>query len=320
MSREIECYFSDVSEHDMDLLFLEEFVCSEAFLRIFTKTIGIENAKVLSVHASKTHVSLGESDITVILESNDERIGLLIEDKIDANAMPNQAKRYDLRGQEGIAKGDYDRYFVFIIAPKSYLSNNEEAKKYPYKIAYERILSYFDSLNDLRSGFKIQQIQQAIEKQKKGYQVEIDQAVTDFWKQYSVLQKAKYRNIDLIYNKEIKGTNALWPCFRTAIDRLYIYHKSDFGFVDLTFDGCGNRMIEVEQLLSDAVDNYAVEGYSVHKTGKSVAIRINVPVLDFHQSFDEQIDKVESGLEAIKKMSDLAKSFRFKDVMHLLSK
>lgn len=40
MNEKIRCYFGDVSEHDMDILFLEEFVCSEAFLQIFTDEIG----------------------------------------------------------------------------------------------------------------------------------------------------------------------------------------------------------------------------------------------------------------------------------------
>ena len=40
----------------------------------------------------------GESDITVIVESPDKRIGLLIDDKIDAIDMPEQAERYKIRG------------------------------------------------------------------------------------------------------------------------------------------------------------------------------------------------------------------------------
>ncbi len=31
----IQCTFADVTEHDMDLLFLEEFVCSDEFLKLF---------------------------------------------------------------------------------------------------------------------------------------------------------------------------------------------------------------------------------------------------------------------------------------------
>ena len=77
----INCYFQDITEHDMDMLFLEEFACSEEFLRIFTDRVGVSNAQVVSVHSSKTDIYLGESDMTVIIESSGKQIGLLIEDK-----------------------------------------------------------------------------------------------------------------------------------------------------------------------------------------------------------------------------------------------
>ena len=106
MTAAIQCTFADVTEHDMDLLFLEEFVCSDEFLKLFTQQIGVSNARVLSVHSSLTDFVLGESDITVVLESDGKRIALLIENKIDAIAMPEQAARYNLRGEKGVARGD----------------------------------------------------------------------------------------------------------------------------------------------------------------------------------------------------------------------
>ena len=314
------CRFSDVSEHDMDMLFLEEFVCSRRFLEIFTSMIGIGDAKVAYVHASKTDAALGESDMTVVIESAGERIGLLIEDKIDAIAMPQQSARYDLRGQKGVDSGDYSQFFVFIVAPQKYLLLNAEAQKYPNKVEYETILSYFEELDDPRSPFKIQQIKQAIEKQKKGYQVEIDEAVTEFWSKYSEYQKEHYPNIKFRYNGEIKGSFATWPRFQTVYDGLYMNHKTEMGFVDMTFEGCADKILDVEGLLSDAVGDYLKEGFSVHKTGKSTAIRLIVPVLDLHKPFDSEVEKVERGLAAVNKMSELAKLLDFRGVVSLLTK
>lgn len=128
----IKCIFSDVSERDMDLLFLEEFVSSEEFLHIFLSKISLENANICSVEQSKTDVQFGESDMTVIVEKGSIKYGLLIEDKIDAIAMPNQSGRYMERGELGKKNGDYEQFFVFIVAPESYLQQNDEAKKYPY--------------------------------------------------------------------------------------------------------------------------------------------------------------------------------------------
>ena len=160
MQNQIECYFCDVSERDMDMLFMEEFVCSPKFLRIFTDMVGVGDPRILSVWLSKSDTLLGESDITVVLQSNEGKIALLIENKIDAVAMPEQAARYMLRGQKGVDLDDYDKYYVFIVAPKKYLSQNTEAQKYPNRIEYQRILSYFEEIKDPRAVFKIQRIRQ----------------------------------------------------------------------------------------------------------------------------------------------------------------
>lgn len=320
MDYPVLCTFSDVSEHDMDLLFLEEFVCSEVFTRIFTDSVGINDATVLSIHSSKTDVSLGESDMTVMVESQGEKIGLLIEDKIDAIAMPEQAARYTLRGQKGVQRGDYSRFFVFIIAPRKYLSQNSEAKKYPNRIEYERVLSYFENMNEPRAAFKIQQIKQAIEKQKKGYQVEMDPAVTDFWSRYADYQKENYPGVLFLYNNEIKGANATWPRFNTIHSGLYMYHKTEFGVVDMTFEGCPERILEIEQLLKDTIGDYLANGFTVQKTGKSAAVRLVVPILDLHKSFDAQKELIKAGFEAIQTMSDTAKRFPPSTVAKILGR
>ncbi len=54
----IECRFADISEHDMDMLFLEEFVSSDDFLKIFLSKAEIEDARVISVESSKTDIGL----------------------------------------------------------------------------------------------------------------------------------------------------------------------------------------------------------------------------------------------------------------------
>lgn len=104
--------------------------------------------------------------MTVIIEVNGERHGLLIEDKVDAQAMPEQCDRYIKRGGFGVKEGYYSSFHVFIIAPEKYLSENIEAQKYPQKVKYEDCLDYFSRDIDARKSFKLEQIKQAIHKQK----------------------------------------------------------------------------------------------------------------------------------------------------------
>ena len=135
----MEHKFRDILEHDMDMLILEEFTCSNKFAKIFLNKVGIDNAIVISTWQSKTDNELGESDMTVVFDCDGKKIALLIEDKIDAIAMPEQPSRYSLRGDKGIQDGDYDNYYVFIVAPRQYLDINEKAKEYPNRVSYEEL-------------------------------------------------------------------------------------------------------------------------------------------------------------------------------------
>lgn len=77
----IECKFSDVSERDMDLLFLEEFVVSEEFAKLFSEKVNEPFSHIISVQQSKVDSEFGESDMTVIADCEGVKVGFLIEDK-----------------------------------------------------------------------------------------------------------------------------------------------------------------------------------------------------------------------------------------------
>ena len=307
------CKFADVSEHDMDMLFLEEFVVSKEFLNIFTSRIDIFDASVVEVEHSKTHPEYGESDMTVIVETDGRRHCLLIEDKIDAIAMPQQCDRYLKRGKLGILNGEYDSFDVFIVAPQKYLTDNAEAKKYPNKVSYEECQAYFEKDMDDRKIFKLYQIKQAIHKQKSGYQVVENKSVTDFWSKYIAYQKENYPHLFLTATEGPRGAKSTWPQFNTVIEKLYIIHKSsnskdDFGYVDLTIPGMAKILPQLEMLLNEMV-NLKENEMTVHKTGKAAAVRLYVPKVDFFKPFEEQIDAVEKCFEAVEKMSALVRVF-----------
>ena len=97
----MNCAFSDLRERDMDLLLMEEIAASQDFANLFLTPIGLTDAVVVSVEQSKTDEN-GESDITVIVEKNGIKYGLLIEDKIDAIAQENQSGRYHYRAKKEI--------------------------------------------------------------------------------------------------------------------------------------------------------------------------------------------------------------------------
>lgn len=298
------CKFSDVTEKDMDFLFLEEIVSSPGFLDIFTSKINVSAARVLSAEQSKHHPEYGESDMTVIVEADGKRHGLLIEDKIDALAMPEQYRRYVIRGNVGIKNGDYDSFDVFIVAPRRYLETNKEAQKYPNRVTYEECAEYFGKLSSARAAFKLQQIEFAVNKQKSSYQVVEDAAVTDFWGKYIAYRQKHYPHLWLCTGGGPKGARASWPRYKVSVKSLYILHKSEFGCADLTFPGCAEHTVELKALLNDELGDIAKRNMSVHKTGKSAALRVTLPKLDFKAPFEECESDVVACFEGISRLCE----------------
>ena len=115
--------FDKVYERDIDLYVISNFCSYSGFLNLFLTKINKNGYTVSSAESSLSDEN-GESDITIVLEKEKHKIGLLIEDKIDAKAMPKQSDRYDIRGNKGITDKKYDEYYVFIIAPNDYLESN----------------------------------------------------------------------------------------------------------------------------------------------------------------------------------------------------
>ena len=268
--------FDKVYERDIDLYVINNFCNYKSFLNLFLNKIGKSDYSVISAESSLADEN-GESDITIVLEKENHKIGFLIEDKIDAVAMPNQSGRYSVRGKKGIREGKYEDFFVFIIAPKSYLESNSEAQKYQYQIAYEELL---EAVTD-EYGKAV--LSKAIEIKKKGYEPIEDKIATKFWQDYYAFIDKNYKNvIDICKTDGPRGSKGGWPRIRTNDKRVYIMHKSDRGYIDLTFERMGEHYREFR----DFVEPLLEDGLTIQRTNKSMAIRMDVPIIDFHKEFD----------------------------------
>ena len=285
-----------VYERDIDLLMAQSFINDLLFKDIFLNLLNLKDYKLISVEHSYSDND-GESDLTVILEKDNHKIGLLIEDKIDAIAMPNQYKRYNNRGSKGIQNNLYDKYYIFMIAPQDYLTNNLEAQKYPYKISYEQLQSYFKDNNSY--GYKL--LESALIRKKKGYSVIEDKEVTEFWKNYYKYVKENYPKLKMYGVKGPRGANAIWPAFLTPIKGIKIQHKSNMGNLDLEFTRIGNLYYEFGNIVNNSLD----EDMSIVRTGKSLSIRLEIPIVDFKKDFYDQIDDLKIVYDKSMRLYDL---------------
>ena len=303
----MEFSIEKVCERDIDLYIINKFINNSKFKELFLRKINCQNYQVCKcLHSfSDEH---GESDITIILENDNRKIGLLIEDKINAKAMPEQYKRYILRAEKQKHEGLFDNYYIFIIAPKSYIDSNTEAKKYDNKISYEEILDYISG-----DVYGESLIKKAIEEKKKGYDVVENKAVTLFWEKYYEMVENRFSDLKLNRYEGARGSDANWPIFFTSIEKIQIFHKSDRGFVDLTIRSVSQYYFEVY----DIVKNVLKENMTLQKTGKSLAIRIRVPKIDFEKDFKEQEENVIKCLEVVRELQKFMRKIDYMEILRL---
>lgn len=279
-----------VLERDMDLYVINKFINDTNFKNIFLDEINISDYNVSECIHSFSDEN-GESDITIILSNKENnKIGLLIEDKVNAIAMPNQYDRYKLRGDKLIKAGAFNKYYIFIIAPEDYLKSNTEAQKYDHKISYEKLLEHIKG--DI---FGENLIAEAIREKKQRYSVIENKPVTLFWERYYNLVEKRYPMLNINRHDSARGINACWPIFLTPVKSVLIYHKSNKGYVDLTFPGLAHKYSEVY----DIVNEHLKDNMQLHQANKSLVIRINVPKISFQGDFDEQIEEINECLDAV---------------------
>ena len=303
----MEFCIEKVFERDIDLYIINKFINDSKFKDLFLNRIKCQNFNVCKCIHSFSDEN-GESDITIVLENNSKKIGLLIEDKINAIAMPKQYERYNLRAKKQVEEGLFDDYYIFIIAPDSYLNSNDEARKYDNKISYEEILDYISG--DLFGEYLIKE---AIEEKKKGYSVIEDRNVTLFWKKYYDLVEERFSNLTINRHEGARGSNACWPIFFTQMKNIQIFHKADRGFVDLTFPSVSQYYFEVY----DIVKNELRANMTLQKAGKSLAIRIIVPKIDFKKDFEEQKEELLKCLEAVQELQEFMKKINYMEILRL---
>jgi hypothetical protein len=252
------------------------------------------------------------------------RYALLIEDKVGAEAQPEQCNRYFKRGEIGIEKKEYEEFFVFICASAEYVATNEEAKHYPYSMSFEELDDYFSKRDDAFSKARHQQIQQALFFAKVPYRKIVDTKATEFWKSYVEYQRNQYPNLQLPNGSKEKSRNGDWPVYDTQLNcrnMIYIQHKMDRGYVDLTFRGMADRQKELSDFLQSQIGDYEGIGLGVSSAGKSAVLRKDMGqdnTLSFQKSFEEQREIAELHFQAIYQLHTIASKLDREELLNLL--
>ncbi len=291
-----------VTERDIDLLLLEELNVSDNFSSWVYSVVtdDTDSPQCKGAWHSISDAALGESDLVVIYENG---MAILIENKIDALAQPEQGMRYKARGEKGIQTGLWGSFITCIVAPSLYIQKEKDTTVYDANLSYEEIANWFSSLDvaNRRATYKSYLINEAIEKNRRGYTINPDERVTEFWLRYWELATQQYPELEM-RKPSVKPANSDWPDFRPSIfkKRFSIVHKLKRGDVDLQIAGAADELEYIQNILSEA-------GVEVVKAGKSAAIRIKVDSIDRFASFESQKNIVTSGLDAAIKLLKIGK-------------
>ena len=183
-----------IYERDMDLVLVEELESSNEFRAWLAARVFGVDCYISHVDATHSVVdeSSRESDVVFRFRARQGRdssesllAAILLENKIDAVAQPNQGRDYRSRGEAG-KEGRWQDFRTCLVAPKAYLDAAHDRANFDESISYEEILAYFVSRGgrDERFRWKARLVGDAIQKKKSGYAPKISDAATAFVKAY----------------------------------------------------------------------------------------------------------------------------------------
>ena len=262
-------------ESEIDLLFVEELFSSSEFQSWLLKKLNIvESHKFIG--AWKSFIGkYGECDIVAEFMVSDQRVIILIENKIYAPEQLDQAERYHKTGKHLIDNERKGRYITCLISPRIYFREDAPMNKYEHKISYEELLEWFQKQgNSERIQFKQMIIKNGIERARTGYKRNTDENTDRFYHYYEELVRETHPELEYRKPRAVASGNS-WIRFNPNIlpSKVTIIHKGKYGYVDLQISG-----MDIEKF-SNKYKSKLKDNMSIHLTGKSISVRIVVPII-----------------------------------------
>jgi len=291
-------FIEAVTERDVDLLLLEELSVSDAFVTwLVGRTTQHLNPVRVGVWHSLMDAEFGESDLILTYKNETTtKHALLIENKIDAVVQPEQAQRYHKRGDKGLSDQNWDEYKTCLVAPQKYLNTTSNAQLYDFAISYESLQRWFleQETDPVRYHYRAKIIQEAIEKNRRGYTIVPDDRVSDFWFRYWELSSQIAPELEL-KEPSMKPSKSSWIHFypSTLTKNMHIVHKLEKGVVDLQINGGAQQADQIVARLQPIIP----DDVSIEITGKSLSLRKEVPIINHFGDFDDQKNLVENGIQ-----------------------
>jgi hypothetical protein len=273
-----------IEESMTDLLLCELLGTKPQFVSALTEHLGIDiTDKVASIRRSVHNTSLGETDVEAILDVGPKRLGLLIENKVRAVLMPDQLGRYRRRGEDGLIKGLWQRYFVVVFSPESYRSYipERDATAADGFLSYEWVRDWLQNEDALLNAFKIHMLAEAISDARVGYVKNLDTRMTNFHQSVYAIASEEYPQLRMAWLEQAGFDSSiihLPHALPARGDSLVM--KVKMGTAELRVET--RDPIAAERALNAAIPQgwrtTRAKGYA----GVEIAVGVLDPTLDFH--------------------------------------
>lgn len=284
-----------IQERDVDLILLEELATDNLFCEWFVNELNLPKLKsVNGVWRSITSFGLGETDILFSYQSNNDKILVLLENKLDASFQDEQFERYIKRAENYVNEKECDKAFVVLVAPEVYCDNQSFFEQV---VSYESIANRLMFAGTKRNLFKSNLLKIASEKLRRGYKPVNSIPVQKFWHSYWNYKESNYP--DLIMKKpDIVPQNSDWPMlYSEGLENIVFYHKLGQGNTDATFKNYPSEIeFKIKELLPDK--------FEYVKHGKSFSIRVHSNKIDRTIDFSSQEVLVNVGLEKLREIKN----------------
>lgn len=288
-----------IEERDIDLMLLEEISCEEGFQKLVA-TVALDadrDWQFVEAANSISTVSHGESDLVAIFQSDDRVAAVMVENKIAANFMPEQADRYRRRGERGMAEGHWTEYATVLMAPRRYLTADLHGHVFDRHLAYENLLEWFRRPEGGRRGeWRAALLERACTGSKSTvYKRVVDEATTAFFIDYWRIAARDYPSLRMKREKD-RPAKSTWVRFYPDVGlpgHIEVWHKAAETFAaDLQF-----ARTRVEDLHAVAATIIAPD-MALEQRQKSAVIRVQTPPLSVAKGCAAQDGEVRAGLDA----------------------
>jgi hypothetical protein len=284
-----------VTERDIDLLLVEEFMASPKFLSWFLYQLGLDAGGTLSGISHSVNTANGESDVEVDVLYAGGLVKVLIENKVDAPLQPRQAERYADRADQYLKDRTCSKAITVLAAPADYSGGNSDTAGFDKRISYESVVQWFTEAEELgnRRIYKQSLLTSAIERGSSGWTLVPNEKTTSFWQSYWSTAERFAKDLRMPKPTKKPATSSFIFFQPIGLDpNVKLIHKVPYGKVDLQFAALGDQLEAIENKYRAKLDH----DMTIVKASKSGAIRINVPELNLQNKFSES--RARKGLEA----------------------